>query len=378
MAHELLRHLPVRLEVLLFGREILPVEEEELRAVEPHPVGAASQRDVRLLRKLDVRQEQQRLPVTRDRRQAGELRQVAGPLRVGLPPLLVFPDRLLGRVEDDHSFLAVDDDRLRGPVLLRRPLDPDDRRDPQGARRDRGVGRPASDVGGEAEHGALQDLRGVRRGEIVGHDDHRITDRGDRVHGAAGEVFEDPVADLAQVVSPLPQVRILDPVERLQEVLEHLVERPVRGELVFTDRPDRLLDEHRVLEEGQMDREDLVVFGGGVRHAVPYEEDLLPGAGHRPLEGGDLLVHLFAADRRADRPRKDAVQEEPLPDRDPSRGRDPLEDPHLLAAFRHLPTPPRTSRRSAPRSPPRPLPHPSRSRGSGSSCPSAPPASGRP
>ena len=161
-------------------------------------------------------------------------------------------------------------------------------------------------------------------GEIVGDDDHRVTDRCDRVHGAAGEVFEDPVADLPQVVSPLPQVRILDPVERLQEVLEHLVERPVRGELVFTDRPDRLLDEHRVIEEGQMDREDLVVFGGGVRHAVADREELAPGSVPPPAGRRRPLVHLFAADRRADRPRKDAIQEEPLPDRDPSRGRDPL------------------------------------------------------
>jgi len=73
-----------------------------------------------------------------------------------------------------------------------------------------------------------------------------------------------------------------------------------------------------------VDREDLMVLGGGVGHAVPDVEDLLPGAGHRPLEGGDLFVHLIAADRRADRPREDAVQEESLPDRDPSRGRDSL------------------------------------------------------
>ena len=163
VAHELLRHLPVRLEVLLLGREILPVEEEELRPVEPHPVGAAAQRNVRLLGEFDVRQEQQRLPVTRDRRQPRELRKVPGPLRVGLSPLLVIPDHLHRRVEDDHPFFAVDDDRLRGPERLRPALHSDDRRDPEGARRDRGVGRPAPHVGGEAEHRALQDLRGVRR-----------------------------------------------------------------------------------------------------------------------------------------------------------------------------------------------------------------------
>jgi len=207
-------------------RDILPVEEEELRAVEPHPVGAAAQRDVRLLGKLDVRQEKQSLSVTRHRRQPRELRQVTGPLRVGLPPPLVLPDRLLRGVEDDHSFLAVDDHHLRRLVLLRSTLDPYDRRDPQGARRDRGVGRPASHVGGEAENGTLEDLCGVRRERswatmITGS---RIAAT-ESTGGRRG--FPEPGGRSGAGRVPLPQVRILDPMERLQEVLENLVERPV-------------------------------------------------------------------------------------------------------------------------------------------------------
>jgi hypothetical protein len=97
----------------------------------------------------------------------------------------------------------------------------------------------------------VQDLGGVRGGEIVRDDDHRILDGRDRVGLAPREVLEDPVPDLAQVGSPLAEVRVLDPVERVQQVLQHLVEGPVRRELVLPDRPRRLLEEHRVLEQGR-------------------------------------------------------------------------------------------------------------------------------
>jgi len=231
--------------------------------------------------------------------------------------------------------------------------------------------------GGEAEHGALQDLRGVR-----GERSCATMTTGSRI--AAIESTGRP-ARFSRTRWPICAGRVRAPAGTdprsggtSRGVLQHLVERPVRGELVLTDRPDRLLDQHRILEERQVDREDLMMFRCRIRHAVPDREDLLPGPGHRPLEGGDLLVDLVAADRGADRPGEDAVQEEPFPDRDPSRGRDPLEDAHLHAAFRHPPTPPRTFVRSDPRSPPGPLPHRARSPGSGSSCPSAPPASGRP
>ena len=179
-------------------RRLVAVEEPELGAEQPDALGARGGGRRGVGGVADVRQQLDVVAVggvpvaverahLRGERQRGQ-------------------DLLLGGVDRHRPRGAVDEHEALGQHGRLGAAGRDDRRDAAGAREDRGVRRGAARPGDDREH-ALGVERRDDRGCQVGRDEHeRRLVRGHAGRRAAGELGDEPVADVGDVPRALREV----------------------------------------------------------------------------------------------------------------------------------------------------------------------------
>jgi hypothetical protein len=154
--------LLVRGKLLVLGRKLLGVHEQELGAEEANALGIVLRRHVRVVRVADVRDEKNLLAVAGHGLLAAVGLESGLLLRVGLSlRAIVLQDVVLG-VVDDLAEGAVDDDHLAGLDVLRGIRDGKDCGDLECTGDNGGVGGAATGLGDDARDVLLVDVGGHR------------------------------------------------------------------------------------------------------------------------------------------------------------------------------------------------------------------------
>ena len=195
-------------------------------------------------------------------------------------------------------------------------------------------GAPAR-VGDEGEHVFLVEPRRVGRGERLRDDDRLLPQVRELLAPLPHEVPDNAPADVADVLSALLEVFVLD----VRECREHLVENLAQGvgrvDLLVPDDLDRFVHDELVVQYHQVRIEDLPVLFPDLLLERPDELlELLLGLGEGLPELLDLGVDLL----RGDMPLGDGqildVDDERFAEGDPRGGGDAGERHLVLFGLR--------------------------------------------
>ena len=166
----------IGLNLFLFARERVAIDEEIFGAEQPDALGAAGDDAVGVGRLLDVGGEDDAGAVEGD----GGL--VDGGAEFFLQgdlfadQLAVFKQGLVGGINDDDPVVAVEESGGAGDEFLAGGMKADDGGDAEGTGHDGRMGGAPADVGGKAAHHFTIDLGGLGGGEIVADDDAGLFD----------------------------------------------------------------------------------------------------------------------------------------------------------------------------------------------------------
>ena len=208
--------------------------------------------------------------------------------------LAVLEERLVGRVDDQDAVEAIQQGVLAALQLAAGVLQADHGGDAQRARHDGGVRGLAADVGGEAQHVALVQLRGVGGRQVVADDDARLLEVA-QVHLLleAQQVVEDARGHIPHVGGPFPQVIVLDGGQRGRVALGDRVEGVFGVDLLLLDHPHDFVEQRAVLQHQQVRVKDAAFLGAHACADFALDlEELLAGLDQRPFQAVDLLRQL--------------------------------------------------------------------------------------
>ena len=218
-------HRAVRLELLFFGRRGAAVEEEKFRPEQADAIGSAGLNRGHVFGPFDVGLEKDGVSVERHRRLFAQQCELFFEERTALLELTVLEECLIGRIEREHSSVAIQQRVLTVLNGVEQGAESDDRRDAHFPGHDGGVAGLAAGFGGEAEHMLpIQQGRHTRR-QIVGHQNAGlgkflevvILDR-------AREVIQHPTGHVAQICGPLPQVGVIYRTQHQDVLFKHVIE----------------------------------------------------------------------------------------------------------------------------------------------------------
>ena len=113
---------------------------------------------------------------------------------------------------------------------------------------------------------------------------------------AGRQVHAKPADDVREVALSLAQVRILDAVEDRAEVIEHLLQRPLRVDALLADDRCRPRQEHRIVDHQPLRFEQRPQVAAGQTQLNAIELRGRPLA--RVLQPGDLGADLRGGDRK--------------------------------------------------------------------------------
>ena len=246
--------------MLFLGGKAVPVDVDELRPVQPDPVGAVMHGRGNLLGELDVGPDEHPVLIERRGRLPGMLEEAVLDRFVVPFFLLVAADDLRVGVDDDGPRRPVDDDDVPRLGLRRDLLEPHDSRDLVGPGHDGGVGGLAAHVGGESLDLLHLHLHRIGRREIAGNDDGVIADPRDGLVMDPGQVSQYSLPGVLHVADPLAQVLVIDLAEDVAILVEGHPQGPLGIDPLVLDVLDRLPDEHLVLEDHDVDVEDVEGF----------------------------------------------------------------------------------------------------------------------
>ena len=177
-------------------------------------------------------------------------------------------------------------------------VQPDDGREAQRARHDRGVRRAAAHVRAERQDELPVEHRGVRRRQVVGEQDVRVIDLRQRGRLPAGEVHHHAAGHVVHIQAAFAQIGIVHLFEEAGVAVGHLLEDGLDVAPVVLERAQDLVDERAILDDQQMRVEDAGVLGpDGVGDLRLHVEDLRAREQQRGLEPGDLRREVLLADR---------------------------------------------------------------------------------
>ncbi|MFM1943613.1 MAG: hypothetical protein RI897_2595 [Verrucomicrobiota bacterium] len=198
--------------VLFFlGGEGFAVEIEEFGAEEADAFGAAGADGVEVGGAFEVGGEGDVLAVEGDGGFVADGAEFLGEIDVALLELAVLEEGLVGGIEDEEAVESVQEDVLSGAELAAGVPEADDGGDLEGPGHDGGMGGSAADIGGEAEDHLPVEHGGGGGGEVVANDDAGFAEVGDvGLGGAAGEVGEDAVGDVAHIGDAFAEVFVFD------------------------------------------------------------------------------------------------------------------------------------------------------------------------
>ena len=290
--------LPVGLELLVFRRQIVPVEEQELAAEEADSGGSCFVGLLHVLRQLDIGLKVDRDPVHRGRARGAQALQLL-PLGFDFAPQPpIFLEHPRAGIDDQHAFAAVDDHELALPDHAARVMQAHDRGDVEAARDDGRVGGDPAEVGHEARILVLLEQDHVRGRQVVRHHDQLLLARGlgGRVPRAEHRL-QHALDHLHDVLLALAQVRVVHLVELRYEVvhLQHQrpfgVAAPIADQLARDNGEIGIVEQHRVKAE---DRLHLRRGAGG--HARLQRGKLAPDLRDRSVEARDLRLDPLRCD----------------------------------------------------------------------------------
>ena len=328
-----LGHRAVDRLLLLLRRDVGAVEEEELGTEEPDPFGAGGDPLLRVDEASHVRQDGDPRAVLRQRR-LGRREAVGAALR--RTPLAALADRLpLGVVRREAQLggVAVEDRERPFGNLERAGVDPGHRGNSHRPGQERGVRRRPARHRAEPGHPSAPERCGLRRGEVLRHDDRALGGRGGR-RALPDEDAQDTPTRVPQVGRAGGERRVREAGDPVGVAAHGLAEGP-GGALARDDLVLGLGEEERVVEERHVRLEDVGVLAAGLGADARFERSQLDlgfferevqVAPFRPLVGPGLedlglLAHQARhGPRRAAGGHRDA-REDALPSGRDSRGR---------------------------------------------------------
>jgi hypothetical protein len=233
--------------LLFLGRKAFAQQERDLRAVEPHTLGASPERTHQLRVEAGIHEQPHRMPIAQLARQVEHAFKLAGQRAFGLHHRQVLLQQLRRGIDQHPPCMTIDDDP--GAVDLRkRQIDRTQHAgDRHRAREYRGMriaGTRHRDDPGEARLGYL---RKQRCGNLLAHQ-HRSLRVVDRVALPGLQVRQHAPPQIAQVRGTIAQVRVLHQFEGAHMRQHHLAQRTL-GPLPGADRFDDLTAKRAVVEQ---------------------------------------------------------------------------------------------------------------------------------
>jgi hypothetical protein len=263
------RDLGQRGVLLLLAGRVLAAEEEELRAQEADALGALRDRARRLGDGAEVRGDLDPAAVASVCGRGGALAALVGDAALLVLAALGGGERVGVGVDGHGARVAVEDERRAVGGVEQRRADPDDRRDPERAREDRGVRRRAPAGRRDAPDEVAVKGGGLARGQVLGDEHPRAHDRR-RPPAGPGEVAEHAAADVAHVGGALLQVGVAGVAVRARGGLDGDGPRLRGVAALVVDRASRRVEQRVVVEQEEVGVEDRglgLARAGGDRRA---------------------------------------------------------------------------------------------------------------
>ena len=162
--------------------------------------------------------------------------------------------RLGVRIQDQLVRVAVQHHELPCLDQATRFVKPDDRRNFERARQNRGVIRLAAGIGRESADLGPIHLRRERRRQLVGDQNRGVIQRAEQIAGgdAVTKIHGEPADEIGDVALALAEVRIRDLVEFGAELVEQLLDGPLGVHPLVSDEGLGAGHEHRIVEHQQL------------------------------------------------------------------------------------------------------------------------------
>ena len=287
----------IQLEMLLFRRQQWALGDvEKLGAVEPDALRTEADGVLELLDQLDVRLQRDAVIVLGHRRLRAIFQQPPLGLFVAKDAALILGDHRLRRVDDQRSFVAVDNHHLVVVDHLRQPRNADDGGHEERLGDDRSVRCPPARFGGKADHRTTVEVNRVGGCQIVGQDDHVMRDLRKLVVGDPLQIRLHAVGDVLDIGHALAKVFIVEALEARLELLLHLGQRPFRVYLLRLDLLDDLVGERGISNDHGMSLEDgRVLIAHRTAHFLFQLQELLTGFLQRLEKPIDFGRHILLA-----------------------------------------------------------------------------------
>jgi len=243
-----------------FVREVLSVDQEELRAIETDPFRSVVLGGNHFFKELDVGLHSNQVPVPGP---GGEVSGAGDALLVLLQldlALVIGADFLVGGIDDDGSRGAVQDHEASRRNGLGGPFGSHHRGNVQGSRQDGGMGGASSHIGNESQGLFQEQLGRVRGGEVVGNEDHPFADAVEEVFLLARQVAKNPFSHCLDVGGAASHVLVLDGFEKLVGFEKGTLQGPLGIEPLLSNQSKGFAEDQGVSQDHLVDFEDPGVF----------------------------------------------------------------------------------------------------------------------
>ena len=239
-----------------FVRNLVAAEQQELRAVKPHPLGAAAFDQWQLFHDFDVRGNRQRATINRlGRVSALGIDQTAHPFFF-VTQLTIPRERFFSRIKNQLARIAVENRRGERDHVDHRILKTDDRRHTEGPRKNRRVGVDTALLGGKAQYLTAIHRCGVGWRQIISHQDVPTIGPAMTTVTVGRKISQQPLRDILEIGRALAQKRIGNPPHRLEEILHHRIKRILSILPAACDRCQDPLNQRAVFKHHHMSLEN--------------------------------------------------------------------------------------------------------------------------
>ena len=206
--------------LLVLGRQVVAVHEQELAAQQADALGAHGIHRVQLAGQFHVGLQADRDAVAGDRGPVLEGSQRTPPASVGRVRAAIAGQRRVIGVDGDQALVAVDNDDVARADGANQPPGAQHGGQAERARHDGGVALPPAQGRGEAADDARVHQGDIGRAELVGDDDRALGDRRERPIRRLHEVANQAQADIANVLDAGRDVGVGDDREILGDLLQ--------------------------------------------------------------------------------------------------------------------------------------------------------------
>ncbi len=292
------------LELLVLPRWRAAVDEQELAAQEADAGSAHLGHHVHLDGQLDVRLQGDLDAIAGHRPALGQPAE-APPFALAFAAAMAERGGAFRRrIDDDAAALAIDQDPLARLHGARDVGNAQHRRHPEGAGHDRGVALPPARRCGDPDDPVGVQLRGIRRRQFVGDDDRAAGQALQRLAQLAGQVADQPAADLADVFDARRQVGVLHRFEAAADRRDLGLDGRLGIDPVAGDPLGGAAQQPRILEHVKVGVEEIAdllggdarTFVGPLADALAKPRDLAAGAHRRVLQALLLAFDLGGRD----------------------------------------------------------------------------------